>query len=378
MLSLILVITNSKHRCPNSLHSRVSPPICSSLWLYCSYNFRRCLSPYLIPSPCAPTGEQESDLAWKELCRGEWLFLTTSRAQGDREPHWGWCLGRCSKSRPGEPTRELVLTAPQLLLHSGAHSLFYLPKGEVTPPSSLMQTRSWREIAESPCCHHELRKLETAQVVSSLLWKVFTCDPELRELFPGWVKLQRNQDPWRGWIGILLELPRETGRLPHPGVCPCGFLPAPSLRGAMTKALTSPRSPHPQQVTQDRGLESARRSTAGMGVPKPRQARRGGPPASQEHLRPLGPSLLPLPDAYRSCFLQLFPAISPAAYARVRGPCTEPHLAFLSAPTLRRWWGSHLAPPSSTWLIPSPAHPRVCGQKQESSHMVVLLNGEWS
>ena len=78
------------------------------------------------------------------------------------------------------------------------------------------------------------------------------------------------------------ELPRETGRFPHPGVCPQS--PSrPSPQGATTRALTS-RLSHPQQVTQDGGRERARGARTADGVPKARQAWRGGPPASQERL----------------------------------------------------------------------------------------------
>ena len=67
MLSLTLVINNSKsqvsqpHIIPeyhllSVLVSGVIVPIASQMAVS-----------YLIPSPCAPTGEQECDLAWKEL-----------------------------------------------------------------------------------------------------------------------------------------------------------------------------------------------------------------------------------------------------------------------------------------------------------------------
>ena len=67
MLSLILVITNSKtqvsqpHFTPeyhllSVLVSGVIVPITSQMAVS-----------HLIPSPCAPAGEQDSDLAWKEL-----------------------------------------------------------------------------------------------------------------------------------------------------------------------------------------------------------------------------------------------------------------------------------------------------------------------
>ena len=57
-------------------------------------------------------------------------------------------------------------------------------------------------------------------------------------------------------------------------------------------------------------------------------------------------------------------------------PALNPSLAFAASHLEGRGDEDHIwLHPSSTWWIPSPAHPRVCGQKQESSHMVVLLNG---
>lgn len=95
-----------------------------------------------------------------------------------------------------------------------------------------------------------------------------------------------------------------------------------------------------------------------MGVPKARQAWRGGPPASQERLL-----LSPLAQAssrsqtlghhHRSCFLWLFLAISPATLQGSVDPALNPNLAFAASHLEGRGDEDHIwLHPSSTWLIP--------------------------
>lgn len=113
------------------------------------------------------------------------------------------------------------------------------------------------------------------------------------------------------------------------------LLPGPLLREPLTRALTS-RLSHPQQVTQDGGWESAREHGPQMGVPKARQAWRGGPPASLEDLLLSALAQASRSQAFghhhRSCFPQLFPSQQPSRSARVRGPCTEPQSGLCHLP----------------------------------------------
>lgn len=117
-----------------------------------------------------------------------------------------------------------------------------------------------------------------------------------------------------------------------------------------------------------------------MAVPKARQAweRRSSSIIGLLLLSPLAQASSrsqTLGHHHRSCFLQLFPATSPASLQGSVDPALNPSLAFETSHLQGRGDEDHIwLHPSSTWLIPSPAHPRVCGQKQESSHMVVLLN----
>ena len=95
-----------------------------------------------------------------------------------------------------------------------------------------------------------------------------------------------------------------------------------------------------------------------MGVPKARQAWRGGPPASLEHLRsPLAQASSrsqTLGHHHRSCFLWLFLAVSPATLQGSVNPALNPSLAFAASHLEGRGDGDHIwLHPSSTWLIPS-------------------------
>ena len=96
---------------PTSLHSRVSPPICSSLWCYCSYNFADgCLLSDTF-SLC-PNRRAGLWLGLEGAVGGEWLFLTNNQqSPGDREPHWAGSWRQWWPPR-GNPPENLSLAAP--------------------------------------------------------------------------------------------------------------------------------------------------------------------------------------------------------------------------------------------------------------------------
>lgn len=158
-LSLILVITNSKSQVSQPHYSRVSPPICSSLWCYYVPIASRdgCLlsDTFLL----CPT-ESRVWLGLEAAGRSLMTFLTQQPAEFRDRSHWAKFLEAVVEWPPGTHQR----TCPSLLPAAAAPSQwssapFLFPlKAEVTPSFTLTQTMSWREIAEIPCCHHELRK----------------------------------------------------------------------------------------------------------------------------------------------------------------------------------------------------------------------------
>ena len=149
-------------------------------------------------------------------------------------PLWHWWPSQ------GNPPETLPLTALcshcSLVMEPTIH--FLIPKGEARPPSSLIQTKSQRDISETLLLPPTSFNIYPPGNRLPLLWAVPTCDLELRVVAPGRVNIQRNQEPRRGWICIL-ELPRGvTYNSPNEGVS-TDPLSQSSPWGATFKVITS-------------------------------------------------------------------------------------------------------------------------------------------
>ena len=176
-----------------------------------------------------------------------------------------------------------------------------------------------------------------------------------------------------------MSFQERPGDSPHLGVCPQP--PSrPSPQGAMTKVLTSCLSPHQASDSGRRPAEHTRSMDSRWQSPRPGRPGRGGPPASLDFSCSLPwPKPPPAPRHLGITTEAVSSSSSQPPAQPLQGsvdPALNPSLAFAASHLEGRGDEDHIwLHPSSTWWIPSPAHPRVCGQKQESSHMVVLLNG---
>ena len=152
---------------------------------------------------------------------------------------------------------------------------FLIPKGEARPPSSLIQTKSQRDISETLLLPPTSFNIYPPGNRLPLLWAVPTCDLELRVVAPGRVNMQRNQEPRRGRICILEPPQRGHVKFPQWGCVHRSSFPVLSLGSHFQGDHFLPHCPLASDSEVRPGQPMGRGRAEG--VPKARQGSKGVP-----------------------------------------------------------------------------------------------------